>query len=75
MTSGELTQPSPSSDAPLIAVKELAVMLQIAERTVWRLNSAKKLPKPIRLGRSVRWRRSDIEAWLQAGCPKNSNEP
>ena len=33
------------------------------------MNAAGKLPKPIRLGRSVRWPVFEIEAWLAAGAP------
>jgi predicted DNA-binding transcriptional regulator AlpA len=36
---------------------------------VWRLNSAGKLPKPIRLGGSVRWNRHEVMDWFDAECP------
>ena len=66
-----MTKQLPSIPDPsrLMTAKDLAVALSIAQRTVWRLNATGKLPAPIRLGRCVRWRTSDIEAWLQAGCP------
>ncbi len=38
-------------------------------RSYWmRLVSEERTPKPIRLGRRVLWRRSDIEAWVANGC-------
>jgi excisionase family DNA binding protein len=52
-----------------ICARELAEMLNVSLRQVWRLNSAGKLPKSIRLGGSVRWNRQEIMDWFQAGCP------
>lgn len=52
-----------------ISARELAEMLNVSLRQVWRLNSAGKLPKPIRLGGSVRWKRAEIQQWFEAGCP------
>jgi excisionase family DNA binding protein len=66
-----LAQRIPHTDLPerLLTAEELADRLSLSLRTVWRLDSAGKLPRPIRLGGSVRWRRNEIERWLQAGCP------
>ncbi len=52
-----------------VSARELAGMLGISLRQVWRLNSTGKLPKPIRLGGSVKWRRDEIVAWLGQNCP------
>jgi len=56
-------------EALAISARELAEMLDVSLRQVWRLNSAGKLPKPIRLGGSVRWNRQEVTAWFEAGCP------
>jgi len=53
----------------LLSAEKLAELLDISLRTLWRLRAAGKLPAPIRLGGSVRWRCSEIEAWIAAGCP------
>ena len=53
----------------LIAADEVAGMLDISTRTLWRLVSAKKIVSPVKLGGSTRWRRADIEAWVASGCP------
>jgi len=51
--------------AELWTVKEVAAALKLGQRTIWRMVSTGALPKPIRLGRSVRWRRATIERWLE----------
>jgi predicted DNA-binding transcriptional regulator AlpA len=33
------------------------------------LRSSGRLPKPVNIGGSVRWRASDIEKWIDWGCP------
>ncbi len=52
-----------------MSARQLSQMLGISLRQVWRLNSAGKLPKPIRLGGSVRWNRAEVQQWFEAGCP------
>ena len=48
---------------------EVASVLGISRAHVWKLASSGRLPKPIRLGRAVRWPRKDLEEWLAAGAP------
>lgn len=56
--------------ASLLATpKQVAELLQVSTRTLWRMRSAGSLPTPVRLGAAVRWRRDEIEAWIQQGCP------
>ena len=49
--------------------KQAAAMLNVSVRQLWRLNSTGQLPKPIRLGHCVRWRKAELEAFVEAGCP------
>lgn len=49
--------------------RELAERLGISERHVWRLHNGGKLPRPVRLGRSVRWLVAEIDDWLKADTP------
>ena len=59
----------------LVDSREVAALLKISPRTVWRLLSASKLPKPVKIGRNVRWILRDIEAWISNGCPSDSAKP
>lgn len=58
----------------LIPPCEVAHLLGISVRTLWRLLAAGEVPEPVRLRKAVRWRRSDIEAWLVAGCPAQNHQ-
>jgi predicted DNA-binding transcriptional regulator AlpA len=53
----------------LLNAKEIAAMLHVSERHLWRLKAAGKVPKPVKVGECVRWLLRDIEAWLEMGCP------
>ena len=62
--------PSPSQTPRLaLSVEEVAEVLGISRAHVWRLHSSGHIPRPVRLGRSVRWDRKTLEAWLEAGGP------
>lgn len=56
-------------DALAVSARQLAEMLGISLRQAWRLSAAGKLPKPIRLGGSVRWNLAEVQQWFAAGCP------
>jgi predicted DNA-binding transcriptional regulator AlpA len=56
----------------LLNVKELARMLGVHERSVWRMAAQAEagdgnFPRPLRIGpKTVRWRPADVEAYLAA---------
>ncbi|MBI3834114.1 MAG: helix-turn-helix domain-containing protein [Planctomycetes bacterium] len=58
-----------SLDRLALSADEVAAMLGISRAHVWKLASTGRLPRPIRLGRAVRWDRKNLEAWLAAGAP------
>ena len=53
----------------LLSAEALAGRMGFSVRTIWRLKSTGKLPKPLSVGGSVRWRSDEIDAWIRAGCP------
>ena len=56
---------------PLLTAKDLAFVLKVGERTVWRMASmaaggSGPFPRPIRIGgQAVRWRWQDVEKYLE----------
>ena len=52
-----------------ISAAELATLLHVSLRHIRRMDSMGRLPKPIRLGYSVRWRVDELHAWLSVGAP------
>jgi excisionase family DNA binding protein len=45
-------------------VEEVASILGVSSRSVWRLVASGELPEPLRVGRCARWPLSDIYAYL-----------
>src|SRR5262245_62170361 len=41
----------------------------VSTATWWRLHAAGKVPAPIRLGGRTLWRRMELRAFVEAGCP------
>jgi len=52
----------------LLRVNEVAELLRISPRQVWKLRAMGRLPEPVRLGRSVRWRARELDAFIVNGC-------
>lgn len=53
----------------LLTAGQVASMIQVSQRTLWRMLSANRLPAPIRIGGVVRWRVGEIHQWIAQGCP------
>lgn len=47
---------------------EISNLIKVSRRQIWKLLAMGRLPEPIRIGRSVRWRRADIDSWIANGC-------
>lgn len=52
----------------LIKSKEAARLLGIGERTLWSLSRRNAIPSH-RIGQSVRYCPSELQAWIKLGCP------
>ena len=59
---------APAPLPPVMDVDAVGAMLGCSGRHVYRMADAGKLPRPLRIGALVRWRRADIEAWIADGC-------
>lgn len=58
----------------LIRAEDAAAMCKISESFFYKLHKAGRTPSAIRFGRSLRWKRHEIQEWIHAGCPKNPLE-
>lgn len=60
----EALAPAPALE-PLLGVNDVADLLSIGRRTVERMRSAGKLPRPdLHVGRLPRWQTATIRGWL-----------
>ncbi len=50
----------------LMTTDEVAQYLRVPVSTVHRWRSLGEAPKAARVGKHLRWRRADIDAWLEA---------
>jgi predicted DNA-binding transcriptional regulator AlpA len=62
-----------SESIALITAADVAAMLKVSVRTLWRLRSAGQIPEPVRLGGAVRWRLDEIKKWIAGGCRMSTN--
>lgn len=53
----------------LLSVEQVATILTVSKRTVWRMLSAGELIQPVRVRGNTRWRHAELQEWIDAGCP------
>jgi len=69
-TVGESARNLLRESAPaLLNVGEIAHMLGVSQRTCRRMSDAGAMPAPLCLRGAVRWRRIEVESWIERGCP------
>jgi predicted DNA-binding transcriptional regulator AlpA len=56
-------------DPELLTVEELAQILKVSVRTIWRRRKGADIPAPVKIAGAVRWRSGDIRRWIDQGCP------
>ena len=61
--------PLPKTAPLMLSVKSVADALELSERTIRKMNSGGKIPKPLKLQGSVRWSYDELRAWIAAGTP------
>lgn len=54
--------------------KQTAAALGISERHLWKLAGSGRAPRPVRLGKSTRWKVSEIEQFVSLGCDMRAFE-
>jgi predicted DNA-binding transcriptional regulator AlpA len=57
---------------PETALIDIRILSNVTSRSIPALerdDAAGRIPRPIRIGRSKRWRRHEIMNWISAGCP------
>lgn len=57
----------------LITAEDVAKLLSVSVRSVWRLRSAGRIPQPLQIGGAVRWRWQQMQDWIADGCPPPSS--
>ena len=67
---GTAEVPAPNTGAGLlIDIGQLAALLRRSVASLERDQAAGRLPAQVYVGGSRRWRRAEIESWVDAGCP------
>lgn len=60
--------------SPLMTAKDLAHVLNVSLRTVWRLKRAGRLPASLHVGGGVRWKPDEVQNWIETTKTQTSVE-
>ena len=66
-TKNSMTTPATilNADDPLIDMVFITTYTNMTDKFFYKLIKNGQFPKPVKLGRSSRWRKSEVEAWMQ----------
>ena len=69
----EMDKAAVESDETMLFDANGAARVCAMSRTAWYKRMAcGQVPRPVRIGGLVRWRRRELEDWIAAGCPPRS---
>lgn len=63
--------PAPTG-AEFLTVENILARFQMSRASLYRAVSRGEFPAPVKLGRSTRWRVSDVDAWVASLTPKSA---
>ena len=61
-----------SGQSMLISANDAAKLIGMGVGTIRRLTDSGKMPGVVRIARTVRYKKSDVERWIQDGCPETA---
>lgn len=65
------TQPTSLLDGELIDMKFITQFTKLTDKWFYKLIKDGQFPKPIKLGRSSRWYKHEVETWLKEKITKS----
>ena len=72
MNTSEPDRPQPLR-LPLLDTKELSALLGRSVSSIERDDKLGRIPAAVKIGRHKRWRRREVAAWIDAGCPARAD--
>ena len=64
-----MARPTSTGEAEILTIKQVALYLQVTERTIYRLAAADGIPA-FKVGGSWRFRRGDLDQWIASRTTK-----
>lgn len=69
-----MARPTPTGEGEILTIKQVAVYLQVTERTIYRLAAAEGIPA-FKVGGSWRFRRGDLDQWIAGRIGRTGASP
>lgn len=66
-----MARPTSTGEAEILTIKQVALYLQVTERTIYRLAASEGIPA-FKVGGSWRFRRGDLDHWIEGRIGKSS---
>jgi excisionase family DNA binding protein len=64
---------SPNAESELLLDNDqVSKLLKLSAKTLYTMRKEKRMPEPMVFGSAIRWRHEELRAWINAGCPPQS---
>lgn len=64
-----MTTDATTMEAVLLTAEQSWMLCGLGKSSWYKNMSAGRIPAPVRIGGALRWRRDELLAWIDAGCP------
>jgi predicted DNA-binding transcriptional regulator AlpA len=71
--SNKITQVMIKNEQILLTSSQAVNLIGVSLRTWYAWDQIGKIPKPINIGKKLFWKKDELLAWIDAGCPKRDN--
>ena len=65
-------QKMPDPGSLLIDARAAWTLCGLSKSSWYKNLSCGRIPRPVKIGGALRWRRRELEEWIAAGCPARS---
>lgn len=60
------------SECMLIDAREAWTLCGLSKSSWYKNLASGRIPRPVKIGGALRWRRRELDDWIAAGCPARS---
>ncbi len=58
-----------NADSWLLTAEQAWILCNLSKSAWYKARARGRIPDPVKIGGALRWRREELERWIESGCP------